>query len=84
MAQETFDICTNCGKETDIIIVDDVNWLCKDCLDELDYFKCDNCNEFWLADVVEYYDLKNGKTLCEHCYDMLLSDGDISEDDIDE
>lgn len=84
MAEKTFDICTECGEETEVTVVDEVTRLCEDCLNELDYFECDNCNECWQADVVESYYLKNGNTLCEHCYESLLEDGEISEDDVED
>jgi hypothetical protein len=71
MAETTFDICTECGKETDVTIVDEVTRLCEDCLDELDYVECDNCHEYWLADVVEFYEREDGSTICEHCHEML-------------
>lgn len=83
MAEKTFDICTECGEEKDVIIVDEVTRLCEDCLNELDYFECDHCHEYCLAEVVDSYYLKNGNTLCEHCYDSLLEDGEISEDDVE-
>lgn len=82
MAERTHDICTECGKETEIVVVDDVNRLCESCLDELDYVECDNCNEYWQADAVEFYDLKDGRTICEHCREALLEDEEITEDDI--
>jgi hypothetical protein len=69
MADKTFDICTECGKETDVIIVDDETRLCESCLDELDYCECDCCHEYWLADVVEFFDTEDGRTVCEHCYE---------------
>lgn len=84
MAEKIFDICTECGEKTEVTVVDEETRLCDSCLDELDYFECDNCHEYWLADVVESYYLKNGKTLCEHCFETLLEDGNISEDDIEE
>lgn len=84
MAEKTFDICTECGEETEVTVVDEVTRLCEDCLNELDYFECDNCNEYWQADVVDSYYLKDGKTLCEHCYESLLEDGEISEDDVED
>lgn len=65
-----------------VIIIDDKTRLCESCLDELDYFYCDNCNEYWLADVIESYELKDGRTICEHCYEALLEDEEITEDDI--
>lgn len=83
MAEKVIDICTECGEEKDVIIVDEETRLCEDCLEELDYFECDHCHEYWLADVVESYYMKNGNTLCEHCYDSLLEDGEISEDDVE-
>lgn len=84
MAETTFDICTECGEETEVIIVDDETRLCESCLDELDYILCDNCEEYWLYDVIDFYNLKDGRTLCEHCYETLLDDGEISEDDVDD
>lgn len=74
MAETTFDICTECGKKTDVTIVDEVTCLCEDCLDELDYIECDHCHEFWLADVVEFYETEDGITICEHCKEMLEGD----------
>lgn len=83
MAERTFDICTECGEETEVIIVDDETRLCEDCLDELDYIECDNCNEFWLWDAIKFYNLKNGNSVCEHCKKTLLEDNEISEGDIE-
>ena len=82
MAQTTFDICTECGKETEVTIVDDVTMLCEKCLDDLDYIYCDNCEEYWLWDVIKSYELKDGRSICEHCYEALLEDGEITEDDV--
>ena len=83
MAQKTFDICTECGKETEITVVDEVTRLCEKCLDVLDYMECDHCHEFWQYDAVTFYYLKNEDRLCEHCAEMLLEDGELTEDDIE-
>lgn len=84
MAEKTKDICTECGKKREVVIVDEVTRLCEDCIDELDYVLCDHCGEYWLADIIEFYTVKNnGNTICEHCYEMLLDDGEITEDDVE-
>lgn len=83
MAQTAFDICTECGKETEITVVDEVTRLCEKCLDDLNYIECDHCHEFWLWDVIKFYNMKDERTLCEYCGEMLLEDGEITEDDIE-
>lgn len=69
MAEKTIDICTECRKKKKITIVDEVTRLCEDCLNFLDYIECDRCNEFWKADIVEFYETENGETICENCYE---------------
>ena len=69
MAQTTFDICTECGEETEVVIVDDVTRLCESCLNDLDYIECDHCHEYWQADVVEFYENEDGESICEYCYE---------------
>ena len=83
MAQTTFDICTECGDKTEVVIIDEVTRLCENCIDDLDYMQCDNCNEYYPCDVIDFYELKSGNTICEHCKESLLDDGEISEDDIE-
>ena len=69
MAEKTIDICTECGEETEVVIVDDETRLCEGCLDDLDYMECDHCHEYWKADIVEFYETENGETICEYCYE---------------
>ncbi len=84
MAERFIGECSECGKEEiEVTLIDEVTSLCADCIDELDYFECDECTEFWLHDAVRVYNLKDGRTLCEHCAEMLLEDEEITEDDID-
>lgn len=83
MAEKTFDICTECGEEAEVVIVDDETRLCEDCLDELDYIECDECHEFWLWDAIKFYNLKDERTLCEHCAEAMLEDEEITKDDIE-
>ena len=69
--------CTMCGAEDcELTIVDEVEHVCEDCLDN-EYIQCDECKEYWLYDAIKFYNLKDGRTLCEHCAE------DISEEDID-
>ena len=59
--------CTMCGKENcDLTIVDEVEHVCEDCLAD-EYIFCDECKEYWLWDAIKFYNLKDGRTLCEHC-----------------
>ena len=68
MKNEYIGKCTTCGKENvKVNIVDEVNHLCEDCIDE-DYFYCEECNQYWHYDFVEFFDLDDGRTVCEHCY----------------
>lgn len=69
--------CTMCG-ETDcnLTIVDEAAHVCEDCLDN-EYIQCDECHEYWLWDAILFYNLKDGRTLCEHCAE------DIDEDEIE-
>lgn len=83
MAEKTFGICTECGEEAEVVIVDEETILCETCLDELDYIECDNCHEYWLWDAIKFYNLKNEDTLCEHCAEAMLEDEEITEDDIE-
>lgn len=83
MAQRGKGICTECGEETEITVIDDVTMLCDDCIEELDYIECDNCHEFWLWDAIKFYHLIDERVLCEHCAQAMLEDEEISEKDID-
>lgn len=70
--------CTLCGKEThNLTMVDEETWVCDDCFKE-NYFQCDECLEYWNYDYVEFFHLKNGKTICENCRE------DHDDDEIEE
>lgn len=59
--------CTNCGKKKcKLTAVDEVTFVCDDCLEE-EYFQCDECKEYWSYDDVEFFHLKDGRTICENC-----------------
>ena len=83
MAQKGERICTECGEHTEITLIDDVNILCDDCIDELDYIECDECKQYWLWDAIKFYHLKDERTFCEDCAESLLENEEITEDDID-
>ena len=69
--------CTMCGKaEQGLTIVDEVAHVCQDCLDN-EYIYCDECKEYWLWDAIKFYNLKDGRTLCEHCAE------DVDEADVE-
>jgi hypothetical protein len=59
--------CTMCGAENQkLTIVDEEAHVCAECLDN-EYFYCDECHEYWLCDAVEYFELEDGRTVCEYC-----------------
>ena len=47
---------------------------CTECGEE-NYFLCEECNEYWSYDYVEFFHLKDGRTVCEYC----IEDFDESE-----
>lgn len=84
MAERYIGMCTECGEdEIEVTLIDEVTSLCDGCIEELDYIECDMCHEFWLWDAIKFYNLKDGRTLCEHCGDMLMEDGELTEEEID-
>lgn len=67
--------CTDCGKEnTSLIILDDVDWLCEECLDS-SYTQCDICGEYWGDSYVEFTVTADDKLVCEYC----MEDTDVEE-----
>jgi hypothetical protein len=59
--------CTMCGKkDCELTIVDEVEHVCEECLGN-EYIFCDECKQYWLWDAICFYNLKDGRTLCEHC-----------------
>ena len=67
--------CTDCGKEnTSLIILDDVDWLCEECLDS-SYTQCDICGEYWCDGYVEFTVTADDKLVCEYC----MEDTDVEE-----
>lgn len=70
--------CSMCGKEDcELTVIDDVDHVCEDCLEEKFIF-CDECQEYWQCDAIEFFYLDDGRVLCEHCAE------DIDEDDEEE
>lgn len=75
--------CSECGKESeDLTMVDEVTYVCPDCLDGL-YFHCDECDEYWKYGYVTAYFLKDDRILCEYCAEDMIEDGDLTDDDIE-
>lgn len=73
--------CTMCGKKNcDLTIVDEVAHVCEECLDN-EYIFCDECKEYWLWDAIKFYNLKDGRTFCEHCAEDLDPEEIESVDD---
>ena len=72
--------CTLCGADdVKVTIIDDVDHVCDTCLDN-EFFYCEECNEYWRCDVIESYELKDGRTICEHCAED-VDDEDILDED---
>ena len=63
--RKTIGTCTECGKEnTSLTILDDVDWLCQECLDS-SYTQCDICGEY-RPDHIEFT-YTDDKVICEYC-----------------
>lgn len=70
--------CTMCGKKNcDLLIVDEVNHVCQNCLDN-EFIYCDECQEYWLWDALVFYHMKDGRTICENCIE------DFDEEDVED
>jgi hypothetical protein len=66
-SKEYIGTCTMCGAENQkLTIVDEEAHICPECLDN-EYFYCEECHEYWLCDAVEYFELEDGRTVCENC-----------------
>ena len=71
--------CTLCGKRNcKLLIVDEDAHVCEECL-EAEYFQCDECKEYWAYDYVEFFHLKDGRTICENCRDD-FDDDEVLDD----
>ena len=69
--------CTYCGATNcALAILDDVTRVCYACLDAF-FTKCDVCGEYWDDSYVEFFVLKDGRMICEHCRE------DFDDEDID-
>jgi len=80
MANTGIGTCTNCGKKKCLITaVDEETMLCEDCLEDLDYIHCDECDEYWLWDAVCFLHLTDGRCLCENC----AEDADVGADEVE-
>lgn len=72
--------CTMCGRKgCAITIITDMDHVCEECLDN-EFFYCDECNEYWRCDVVDSYELKDGRTVCEHCVEDIDDEEIVDED----
>ena len=56
--------CTGCGIEATLIILDDEDRLCPECLDS-SYTQCDICGEYW-PDHIEFT-YTDDQIICEYC-----------------
>lgn len=78
MNNESSGKCTMCGKEnTHITMVDEVTCVCDECLD-YKFTQCDVCGEYWDDSYVDFFVLKDGRLVCEHCAE------DFEEEDFEE
>ena len=80
---DNFETCTMCGEETDdITVIDDETRVCEYCLGN-EFIECSECGEYWYYDAIDFYNLTDERTLCIHCAKELLTDGEITEKDIE-
>lgn len=79
VSKEYIGTCTLCGEgNRKLLIVDEAAHICEECLEE-EYFQCDECKEYWAYDDVEFFHLKDGRTICEHCRED-FDDDEILDD----
>ena len=58
--------CTDCGKaNTELIIMDDVDRVCEECL-EANYIQCDICGEYY-GDAAVEFTYTDDQVICEYC-----------------
>lgn len=75
---KTTGTCTMCEKENcALTIVDEETRVCDECLNE-NFFLCEDCDEYWDYDYVDFFHLKDGRIVCEYCIE------DYDEDEIEE
>ena len=70
------DTCTHCGKEGRLTIIDEDTQVCDECLDAF-FTQCEVCGEYWDDSYVEFFTLKDGRLICEHCRE------DFEDEEID-
>ena len=71
--------CTLCGRTgCDLTAVDEFTFVCDECLEQ-EFFCCDDCGEYWSYDEMEFYHLKDGRTICENCRED-HDDDEIADD----
>ena len=68
--------CTMCGIEADLTVIDDEERVCDSCLDE--YIQCAECQEYYQVNAIKFFEMKDGRMLCEWCGE------DEDEDDVAE
>lgn len=61
--------CTQCGKEAHLTTIDDDVHVCEECLDAF-FTRCEECGEYWDDSYVEFFTLKDGRLICEHCAEL--------------
>lgn len=76
MVRKATGTCTMCGKEGRLTILDDVDWLCDECLDS-EYTQCDACGEYY-PDIIEFFVTKDDRLICEYCRE------DFDDEEIEE
>ena len=76
------DICPWCGEEAELYDIGEEH-ICLDCIREAGYVACDVCQGYFASDLTAFYNLKDGRKLCEDCAISALNSGDLDEDDIE-
>lgn len=72
--------CTMCGTEAKTItVIDDETRVCNGCLDAF-FTQCTECGEFWDDSVIEFFLLKAGRLICEHCREGFDDDEIVFDD----
>ena len=59
-------VCTHCGKDATLTVIDDEIQVCDECLDAF-FTQCDECGEYWDDSYVEFFETEDGRLICEYC-----------------
>ena len=76
------DICPWCGTEAELYSIGEES-ICESCIEESGFVACDVCGGYFPSDLTVFYNLTDGRKLCEDCALYALNSGELDEDDVE-